>query len=88
VKQLQARGFPDVALYDPSGVGGTCVITVLALGDRPELYGLPRDPSIPPAVMLCKRPLKWLGNLAMLAGIVGTGLHYLRFGAKRVKEDA
>ena len=88
VDQLKAQGFQNAALYDPPGVGGTGVITVLALGNQPELYGLPRDPTIPLAVTLWKSPLKWLGSLAMVAGIIGTGLHYLRFGAKRVKEEA
>ena len=35
---------PQAAVYDPPGVGGTGVVTVLAFGDQPELYGLPRDP--------------------------------------------
>ena len=41
VEQLKANGFPQAAVYDPPGVGGTGVVTVLAFGDRPELYGLP-----------------------------------------------
>ena len=28
-------------------------------------------------------PLKWLGNLAMVGGLVGLALHYLRFGPKK-----
>src|SRR6185437_6050467 len=32
VKQLQENGFPNAALYDPPGVGGTSVVTVLAHG--------------------------------------------------------
>ena len=52
------------------------------------MYGLPRDPSIPLAVRLWKTPLKWLGNLAMIGGIIGTALHYLRFGPKRVDDGA
>jgi hypothetical protein len=88
VKQLQAQGFQNAALYDPPGVGGTGVITVLAQGDQPELYGLPRNPTIPLAVSLWKAPLKWLGNVAIVGGIIGTALHYLRFGPKHVKEEA
>ena len=45
VAQLKANGFAQAAVYDPPGVGGTGVVTVLAFGDRPELYGLPRDPD-------------------------------------------
>src|SRR5713226_9015874 len=60
VAQLKATGFAEATVYDPPGVGGTGVITVLALGNNPEEYGLPRDPTIPLAVQLCKKPLKWL----------------------------
>jgi len=87
VAQLKATGFAEATVYDPPGVGGTGVITVLALGNNPEEYGLPRDPTIPLAVQLWKKPLKWLGNLAMFGGIVGVFAHYLRFGPKVVKED-
>lgn len=87
VEQLKANGYADAAVYHPPGVGGTAVITVLAFGSRPELYGLPRDPSVPLAVKLWKGPLKWLGNLAILAGLIGVFVHYLRFGPKRAEDD-
>ena len=58
------------------------IFTVLAHADKPELYGLPRDPKIPLAVKLWKTPLKWLGNLAMVGGVLGVAIHYLRFGPK------
>src|SRR5262245_11290248 len=82
VAQLQANGFPKAAVYDPPGVGGTSVVTVLAHGDRPELYGLPRDPAVPLAVRLWKGPLKWIGNLAMLGGVLGVFVHFVRYGRK------
>lgn len=82
VAQLKASGFAQAAIYDPPGVGGTGVITVLALGDRPELYGLPRDPEIPWMVRLWKGPLKVLGNLAMATGLVAAAAHFVRFGRK------
>jgi hypothetical protein len=48
------------------------------------LYGgLPRDPQIPWSVRLWKGPLKWLGNMAIVGGIVGMALHYMRFGPKK-----
>ncbi len=87
VAQLKELGYQQAAVYDPPGVGGTNVITVLAFGDNPEAYGLPKDPHIPLAVQLWKVPLKWLGNLAMIGGLLGVALHYLRFGPKQVKED-
>ena len=83
VEQLKANGFAKAAVYDPPGVGGTNVITVLSFGDRPELYGLPRNPTIPLAVRLWKGPVKVLGNLAMLGGLVAAAVHFVRFGRKQ-----
>ncbi len=87
VNQLQELGFKQAALYDPPGVGGTGVVTVLAYGDKPELYGLPADPTIPLAVRLWKAPLKWLGNIAIIGGILGTAFHYLKYGPKHVEAE-
>ena len=87
VDQLKASGFTAAGIYDPAGVGGTGVVTILAYADKPEAYGLPANPTIPMAVWLWKQPLKWVGNLAILGGIVGTVLHYLRYGPKRVPEE-
>ena len=39
------------------------------------------------SVRLWKGPLKWLGNLAMIGGLIGVTLHYLRFGPKQVRDD-
>ncbi|HMD97957.1 MAG TPA: formate dehydrogenase subunit beta [Terriglobia bacterium] len=81
-------GFEKAGVYDPPGVGGTGVIYVLHDATNPEAYGgLPANPSIPWAVKLWKTPLKWLGNLAMLGGLVGVTLHYLRFGPKTVHDS-
>jgi formate dehydrogenase beta subunit len=82
VEQLKADGFTEAAVYDPPGVGGASVVTVLAYGNQPELYGLPRDPSIPLAVKLWKGPLKWLGNAAMFAGVLGAAVHFIKYGRK------
>jgi formate dehydrogenase iron-sulfur subunit len=82
VEQLKGTGFADAAVYDPPGVGGTGVVTVLAFGDRPELYGLPRDPVVPAAVRVWKGALKWTGNLAILGGMVVAAIHYVRYGRK------
>jgi formate dehydrogenase beta subunit len=79
-EQLRADGRKEAGVYNPAGVSGTHVVYVLAHADHPEHYGLPRDPKIPWTVSLWKGPLKWLGNLALLGGIVGTVFHYLRYG--------
>ncbi len=86
VDQLKANGFKNAEVYDPPGVGGTGVVTVVAHGDRLDEYGLPRNPSIPLALILWKKPLRWLGTFGMIAGVVTASLHYLRYGPKRVQE--
>ena len=43
---------------------------------------------MPWSVRIWKGPLKWLGNLAMVGGLIGVTLHYLRFGPKQVHETA
>ena len=85
-KQLRENfGFEKAGVYDPAGVGGTGVIYVLHDVTNPEAYGgLPKDPHIPWVVRFWKGPAKWIGNLAMLGGILGVTLHYLRFGPKEV----
>ena len=83
-KQLREHfNFPNAGVYDPAGVGGTGVIYVLHDATQPEIYGgLPKNPTIPLSVKLWKGPLKWLGNLAMVGGLIGLFVHYLRFGPK------
>jgi formate dehydrogenase iron-sulfur subunit len=82
VAQLRANGSPEASLYDPPGVGGTGVITVLAHGDHPEWYGLPRAPRVPRSVLVWKRVLRPLGALAILGTLLGALGHYLKHGPK------
>jgi formate dehydrogenase beta subunit len=82
VEQLKANGFPQAAVYDPAGVGGTGVVTVLAFGDQPELYGLPADPVVPRAVLLWKGAVKSVGNLAIVGGLLAAAVHFVRYGRK------
>jgi formate dehydrogenase beta subunit len=83
VGALKAAGFKEAALYDPQGVGGTGVLTVLAFGDHPEWYGgLPRDPNVPLGIRLWKKFLQPLGLVAILGAIVGAFGHHLYHGNK------
>jgi formate dehydrogenase beta subunit len=85
VNQLHANGHADAGVYDPSGVKGTHVIYVLGDAKHPENYGgLPSDPRVPVFVKLWKGPLKWLGGIGMMAGVLGVFMHYVRFGPKEV----
>jgi formate dehydrogenase beta subunit len=86
VAQLQERGYKEAAVYDPAGVGGTGVVTVLSKGANPELYGLPKNPVVPLPVRIWKGPLKWLGSAAMIGGVIATAVHYLRFGPKEAPQ--
>jgi formate dehydrogenase beta subunit len=75
-------------VYDPPGVGGTHVIYVLHDINNPEAYGgLPANPRVPWTLKLWNGPLKWIGNLAMIGGVIGVTMHYLRFGPKQVKPE-
>jgi formate dehydrogenase iron-sulfur subunit len=79
VSQLKTSGFNDAMLYDPEGVGGTSVITVLGHG-HPEWYDLPVDPNVPVLVRLWKTVIRPIGVLAALATAIGTFTHYTKYG--------
>jgi formate dehydrogenase beta subunit len=87
--QLQREtSHKNAGVYDPSGVGGTHVIYVLHDKDKPEQYGgLPKDPSVPFFVKMWKGPLKWLGGVGMIAGVLGVFMHYVRYGPKEVDKQ-
>jgi hypothetical protein len=88
-KQLREHtSHTNAGVYDPPGVGGTHVMYVLHDINNPEQYGgLPKNPRVPLMVRLWKGPLKWVGNLAMAAGVLGVALHYFRFGPKDVDQE-
>jgi formate dehydrogenase iron-sulfur subunit len=79
VTQLQANGFKEAALYDPKGVGGTSVVTVLGHG-HPEWYDLPADPHVPLLVRLWKSVLRPVGVLAAFVTVIGTFTHFTKYG--------
>ena len=86
VEQLKAGGQTTASVYDPPGVGGTGVVTVLAHGDHPEWYGLPKDPTVPMAVTLSKSVLRPLGMLALGGAVLATMGHYLSVGPKLAED--
>jgi formate dehydrogenase iron-sulfur subunit len=86
VEQLKAGGQTNASVYDPPGVGGTGVVTVLAHGDHPEWYGLPKDPTVPMAVTISKSVLRPLGMLALGGAILTTMGHYLSVGPKLAED--
>jgi formate dehydrogenase iron-sulfur subunit len=88
VAQLKTTGFQQAMLYNPDGVGGTGVITVLAHGDHPEWYGLPRDPHVPSLGKFWKSVLRPLGIVAIFGAVIGAFGHYMNHGRKGVKGAA
>jgi len=85
VAQLQANGFAQAALYNPDGVGGTAVVTVLAHGDHPDWYGLPANPHVPWGVKFWKKIVRPLGVIAIFGAVIGAFAHYTKFGPKEVR---
>lgn len=87
ITELKERGYAQAATYDPSGVGGTHVMFVLPHGD-PELYRLPKNPSISPLVSLWRSGVaRSLGVFTMFAVVVAGIFHYMKVGPMEVKED-
>ncbi|HTO45194.1 MAG TPA: formate dehydrogenase subunit beta [Burkholderiales bacterium] len=87
IADLKERGFQQAGLYDPPGVGGTHVMYVLQHADKPELYGLPKDPKVSPWVSLWKGAAKPIALLALGLAAVGTFFHYVKVGPNEVEED-
>ena len=85
VGQLKANGLQHAMAYDPAGVNGTSVITVLAHGDHLEWYDLPKNPHVPIVVKIFKNVLRPLGVVAIVGAVVGAFAHYTKYGRKEVK---
>ena len=86
--QLKGNGFAQAAVYDPKGVNGTCVVTVLAHGDHPEWYGLPADPRVPLLVKFWKSVLRPVGAVAIFGAVIGAFGHFMNHGRKGVQGSA
>jgi formate dehydrogenase iron-sulfur subunit len=85
LEDLRERGLAKAAVYDPAGVGGTHVFFVLPHGDRPEAYGLPKDPSVGTLVSLWRGWFaKSLGVITMFAVVVAGIFHYMKVGPLEV----
>lgn len=71
--------YPNANIYNPSGVGGTHTIYVLA--ERPSVYGLPEKPKVPTSAVLWKDYAQPLGKMmlgattmAVMAGFISNKL--------------
>src|SRR5437763_1034178 len=81
VAQLKEHGFNEAMLYDPAGVTGTNVVTILGHG-HPEWYGLPVDPHVPWGVRAWKNVVRPFGVIAAFAAVIGAFIHYAAYGPK------
>jgi formate dehydrogenase iron-sulfur subunit len=89
LEDLKERGLTRAAVYDPPGVKGTHVFFVLPHGDRPEAYGLPRDPSVGALVTFWRSGVaRALGVAAMFGVLVAGILHYMRYGPLEIPEES
>ncbi len=87
VDRLNDRGFEHATLYDPAGVGGTHMMYVVPHGDRLTDYDLPEDPTAAPGALAALAGLKQLGMGMMGLGLLGTALHYLKYGPEVADEE-
>ncbi|SDX31283.1 formate dehydrogenase subunit beta [Thiocapsa roseopersicina] len=87
ILDLNERGFAQAGLYDPQGVGGTHVMYVLQHADRPELYGLPKDPTVSPLVELWKGIAKPLAIATMAFVGFASLFHYVTKGPNAVSKE-
>jgi len=88
LEDLHERGFAKAAVYDPQGVGGTHVVYVLPHGDRPQAYGLPKDPRIGPLLSVWRSAVsRSLGVLTMFAVVVAGVFHYMKVGPIEEPKD-
>jgi formate dehydrogenase iron-sulfur subunit len=88
LEDLRERGYDKAAVYDPAGVGGTHVIFVLPHGDRPEAYGLPKDPRVGRVLRAWRSGVARTAGLATMAAVLVAGiLHYMRHGPLEVPPE-
>jgi len=87
IADLKERGYQNAGLYDPEGVGGTHVMYVMQHADQPQLYGLPKDPTVSPLVSLWKGIAKPIALLALGVAAVGSFFHYVKTGPNEVDEQ-
>ncbi|OPY16578.1 MAG: Formate dehydrogenase, nitrate-inducible, iron-sulfur subunit [Syntrophus sp. PtaB.Bin075] len=85
VEELKEQGHKDASVYGEKFVGGTHVMYVL--DEKPEVYDLPKNPSVPISVILWKDILKPLSLLSAGGVIAGSFLHYIIHGPKLPDED-
>ena len=82
-KQLrEVSGFADAGVYDPPSIGGTHVIYVLHDIKRPERYGLPANPVIPPSYTYWKWLAKPTGLVLGVLGVLAVFFHRVSVGPR------
>jgi formate dehydrogenase iron-sulfur subunit len=87
-KQLREQsGFADAGVYDPPSIKGTHVIYVLHDLKRPERYGLPANPVIPPSYTYWKWLAKPTGLFMAGLGLLAVFFHRVSIGPKLAQPE-
>jgi formate dehydrogenase iron-sulfur subunit len=82
-KQLREQsGYADAGVYNPQSIQGTHVIYVLHDIKRPERYGLPAKPVIPPSYTVWKWLAKPTGLFMAGLGLLAVFFHRVAIGPK------
>ncbi len=62
LQEVKGR-FPNAMIYNPSGVGGTNTIYLLA--EKPSVYGLPESPKVPTSAVVWKDYAQPIGKMML-----------------------
>lgn len=81
VEELKATGYVNANLYNPAGVGG--INKMYVLGDVPEKYGLPSNPTIPAYINIWQPWIKPYGGV--LIGLAALGAVGSFFSTRIIK---
>lgn len=75
VSALEDNGFKNASLYGEEQLGGMGVMYVLT--EKPDVYGLPDDPKVPPSAILWQDILKPVGAIAGGATVAALVVSFL-----------
>ena len=83
------KRFPNANIYNPTGVGGTNTVYVLA--EKPSVYGLPEKPKVPTSAILWKDYAQPIGKMmigATTMGVLGMFISYKLFNKDKRHDEA
>ena len=81
---LNSMGFPDAALYGHDVLGGLGVMYVLT--EKPEVYGLPAEPRVPPMAYLWRKVTRPLCGVTVGVTALGLAVNFL-IARRRIRAE-